>query len=240
MHAPRSDQTRMPAILVTAAMLLFCSIFLFLDLAESRPLRRFIFSTEQSLFEQVSIASWIVLGLLLLAVERRLNLTMPAASVLCFFAAAREADWHTHFTGYSVLKPGYYFDASFPPLQRLVVGLLVGLVAISLVVAIMGLVRRIGEKGLFQTSWGQLMLVASLTLVTAKLLDRVPGLFKSWAGSEAPPEVTFFMICCEEGLEMLVPIFLCAAGVSRIGARLRRERAAAARDDSDRGTRRSE
>lgn len=162
--------------------------------------------SESGLFEMVSEPLWLALGVLVLIVLRPATPATVSGAIICAACAAREADLHKHFTSESVLKIGFYHDSAHPVLQRVLFGVLMVILAGSMILVVGALVRRVreGEKP-FQ-SWGLFAVIAMGTLVLTKVLDRTPNMLDDATGFVFPENLRGVLRAWEEGFEMLLPV----------------------------------
>lgn len=139
-----------------------------------------------------------------------------AVTVLLLAAAAREMDWHKHWTGTSVLKVSYYLHPG-PLLPKLVA---LGVLAAILAAAWHWLRRPRGE-------WLHPVTICFfVTMVISKILDRAINLLAEDYDVHVGPSIHALVSALEESIELSLPL-IAAYGLWRFGLRWQRARRAA-------------
>jgi hypothetical protein len=161
--------------------------------------------------ETITTLLWLVTAAGVVVVRRGSVISL-AIAYLCLAAAARELDWHTAFTGYSVLKIGFYHRAEHALHHQLIAGLvMLGLIG-SVTVLVVALVRRIrSTPRVMVPAWGWVLIVTAVTLVGSKVVDRAPAVLIEDADIRFSARTYGAMLAVEEGLEMLLPLGILAA-----------------------------
>ncbi|MFA9480458.1 hypothetical protein ACERK3_19500 [Phycisphaerales bacterium AB-hyl4] len=188
--------------------------------AWSERSRRLLYAEEAGLLEVASAVLWLGLAASLFIIFRPTNWRVTAAAVVCLFAAAREASWHDRFTGYSVMKIGYYLDPSYPFAQRLLFAVAIAVGVACIVIVGLTLFRHLRENPTGQAAWVQHLLLVLVVGVTAKVLDRSPAIIEDATGVALPTLLAQIMHAWEEGLEMLLPVLLFIAALLFVRARM--------------------
>lgn len=166
---------------------------------------------ETGPFEQASPWLWLALALWIPLVFRKPTLEVAAGMIVAVAAAAREWDWHVAFTGYSMLKPPFYYREG-DTLERIIAGGIMLLVIASVVVLVARLIHlRPWKRPL--PWWVFALGFAFGMLVFTKAVDRLPAILRDDLGlinldEHASVRMVFYAI--EEGLEMMLPIFFAA------------------------------
>lgn len=167
---------------------------------------------EHGPVENTSVIFWLLAVVLILALHSYRHVNEWAFAILFAGFAAREADGHKAFTGESMLKDDYY-QFSTDPLWAKV---LAGVIAILLIAALLYVLIRVFCFLFLEGGWRRgsgLWLGAGFALLfITKALDRSPGILKEDFGIELPFSSVLFL-SLEEGLEILMPAFLCLAVV---------------------------
>lgn len=156
--------------------------------------------------EDASMWGWIVLSVLCLVILRSVTLASLSGSVLCLAAAAREADWHKEFTGYSVMKIGFYHHPEYGVGARLLAFVIMALVITSAVIVIRSLVRNWRESPQNAPEWGVVACISIGWLVAMKVADRFRDVFGSLTGIEFGDTSKNILSAWEEGGELLLPV----------------------------------
>ena len=176
-----------------------------LGLPQSRTTTLF---EETGPFEQASPWLWLALALFIALVFRRPTLEVAAGMILAVAAAAREWDWHVAFTGYSMLKPPFYYREG-EPLERVIAGGIMLLVFASVVVLVARLIHLRPWKRP-RPWWAFALGFAFFMLVFTKAVDRAPGILRDDLGVDLTDGVRLICYAIEEGLEMMLPLFFAA------------------------------
>ena len=168
---------------------------------------------ETGPFEITSLLLWLIACIAVFALLRpRISIWLAISmSIVILIAAGREADLHKAFTGYSVLKLGYYFDGSFPLTQRLIFSgiMLIFIAALArITVAIIECLRT--RRGPLR-GWESLVLIALTLVVLTKLTDRAPNMIEDLFSVTVGEGVRRYTKAFEEGMETLVPLLLIMA-----------------------------
>lgn len=162
--------------------------------------------SEHGIVEMINAIAWLVAALVFAWMAWRGRDRVATLAVFPLFAAAlREADLHTAFTGYSVLKVSFWLDGRFDPLHKAVVAavLLPTLVSLGLLVA--RLLRRLRRGHLGSPAMATLLLAIAL-LVFSKVCDRAPAVLSESYGVELSAFARRWTQALEEGLELLLPL----------------------------------
>ncbi len=169
---------------------------------------------ETGPFERASPWFWLGLGVLIVLVFRRATPGVVAGVVLSLAAAAREWDLHKFFTGYSVLKPGFYTHAEYPLHQQAIAGVLV-LAALASGFYLLRLVWKLRPWASSpRPAWLYALVFACFMLVFTKALDRAPAVIRGDLGVQLPVRVDLLMSAWEEGLEMLLAVYFAGVVLS--------------------------
>lgn len=176
-------------------------------LALRLPPERFkwVFS-EAGPFETASEFLWLALAAATVIVWRRLTLPVMAAVILCLAAAAREAEFHKAFTGYSVLKVGFYTDLSRGLGPKLIAGVFVAIVVASAVIILIRLRELLPTWRAHRRPWAVAAGLAIGGLAGLKALDRLPGILAESFGVMVPRVVMPTVSALEEGMEAALPV----------------------------------
>lgn len=162
--------------------------------------------SETGFFEQISPWLWLSLGAMAIAVVGRLDLVAGASAAVCIACAAREWDMHKEFTGYSMLKPGFYLSSEYPLHQQLLSGLSLVILAASCVGLVWHL-WRIWPRGRQPVPpWMWAMFASGGMLVGTKLLDRMPNILLEEFDVALGPAMLRLFRAWEEGLEASLPL----------------------------------
>lgn len=169
---------------------------------------------EAGPFERASPWFWIGLSVLIVLVFRRATPGVASGVVLSLAAAAREWDMHKSFTGYSVLKPGFYTPTEHPFHQQIIAGVLV----VAVLASAFYLVRLVWKLRPWASSprpaWLFALAFACFMLVFTKVLDRAPAIIREDLGVELPVRIDLLMAAWEEGLEMLLAVYFAGVVLS--------------------------
>ena len=163
---------------------------------------------ETGPFEQASPWLWLAFALWIPLVFRKPTLEVAAGMIVAVAAAAREWDWHIRFTGYSMLKPPYYYREG-DTLGRIIAGAIMLLVIASVVV----LVARLIHLRPWKRPWPWWVFALGFAfgmLVFTKAVDRAPAIMDEQFGIKLGPSMRQVFYAVEEGLEMMLPIFFAA------------------------------
>lgn len=170
--------------------------------------------SEEGPIERGSEVLWLGLGACILVWLRPPTLPVIAGVLVCLACAAREADFHKRFTGYSVLKFGFYLDGGFPLSHRMLAGALVGLLALSTLILLLRLAELAREQGRPAPAWLKVAVIGLVTLVITKVMDRSPKLLEEEAGILLPVRALGAVAAVEEGLESVLPVVFGVAVLS--------------------------
>ena len=181
-HPLRNPRIRRAALYATAGAALVATLLAIPALALDQSLFERLFF-EGGPIEIASTWGWIVLALLCLVTLRPLTLASVAGSLLCLAAAAREADWHKSFTGYSVMKLGYYFEGDRAIGARAVAFLAMALVVASTIVVVGAVIKRWREADQRPPKWGIAAGVSFAWLAATKVADRFRDVVGDWTGA---------------------------------------------------------
>lgn len=183
------------------------------------PTRLRLYGDERSPVERTTFWSWIALAIVLPIVVRSLSASVLAGSAVCLAFAAREADWHKLFTGYSVLKPKFYLLPEQAWTTRLAAALLVGVAIAAAWIALRALWRSALGDGGMGAAWVRLGAVVAALAIGTKAVDRLPQIVGA-IGVDVPAGVRLSFKAFEEFGEFLLPILMLAVAV--LFARVRR------------------
>lgn len=162
--------------------------------------------SEEGIVERGSSVLWVALAALALLKGGRPTLGDVAGALVALACAAREADFHKRFTGFSVLKPAYYLKEAHPPGERALVAGLVMLLGVS--AAVLG-ARVLGTMWSMRRrlpAWAMSALIGLVTLAFSKALDRGPKMLEDLAGVEVREPARAALHALEEGLESVLPL----------------------------------
>lgn len=176
------------------------------------PTKLALYGGEGSLAEVASMWAWVLVAVALPVVLHAATGNVVAASAVCLACAAREADWHKLFTGYSILKPKFYLLEQHPISSRLIAAIVVGFVLTSAVITARALWRGARKDGGLRAPWVWVLLVALVLLVVGKAADRLPEILEPT--SMALPEATRRSLrAIEEITELLLPALVLTAAI---------------------------
>ncbi|TFZ02175.1 hypothetical protein EZ313_12910 [Ramlibacter henchirensis] len=165
---------------------------------------------EGSLIEDLTIALYLVAAVGILAVWRSLPKGVAAALALTMLAfAAREADWHIHFTGTSMLRVSYYLGPA-PLTHKLLSFAAVGALLAGWLYLTIRAVRAWRSKRLHAGAVGANTLTFLGVLVFAKLLDRLLSVLAEDFGVATNDAMRALQVAIEEPLEMVLPVIVLA------------------------------
>lgn len=169
---------------------------------------------ETGPFEQASPWLWLALGAVVVATYRRATPGVVAGVIVCLACAAREWDIHKSFTGYSVLKPGFYLSREYALSHQIIAGTAVVALGVSALILLHKLWRLRPWASRPRPAWFFALAYAFLMLVLTKVLDRTPAILRDDFGFELPEKVRMLMAAWEEGMEMLLPVFFAGLVLS--------------------------
>jgi hypothetical protein len=133
-----------------------------------------------------------------------------ALTVTLLAAAAREADWHKHWTGTSVLRVSYYYGSA-PAAQRLVAAIIVA----TVLVAAWHLARRAWRGWWPALRRGEAFAATVGVLFTAlaagKVLDRSRAMLAEQFGIVMTQATADLVRVLEETLELSLPLLALLA-----------------------------
>ena len=155
--------------------------------------------------ETASLWGWVALSAMCLLTLRPTSLVSLAGCVLSLAAAAREADWHKSFTGYSVMKIGYYFDAEHGLDARALAFIVMALVIASAVIVVRAIIERWRETEQDPPDWGVVAVIAVGWLAATKVADRFRDVVGDLTGIEFSETAKTILSSWEEGGELLLP-----------------------------------
>jgi len=186
-------------------------------LSQTLPLPTVLwFFSEAGPVERLSHWLWVALALLCLALpwirsgQMRVG-SGAAGAFLALFAAAREANFHLEFTGYSVLKIPYYYRAEHAGPVRLIVMVVMATAIVALVVVVHRLWKTALRDPRRFAPWKPLALLAIALLPVSKSFDRSPDLLDKTFGFVMEPRVRELFRSIEESYEMMIPIIIIVA-----------------------------
>lgn len=188
-------------------------MLLLMGLAIPTDRLRDIFS-EEGPFERLSVVFWIGLAAIAVVARRPLTLGAVCGAYVALCCAARELDWHKHFTGYSVLKPGFYFKAEQPLGARAAAAVIVAGLGLSAAVVARGLWLRLRHEGRPLRPWAVVSGIGLALLAGTKVLDRSTGMVQDALGYDFPEGMRNIVVSFEEGVEMVLPVIFMVAVVS--------------------------
>jgi len=167
--------------------------------------------SETGAVEGGSILAWFALAVAIVVLLGPRTLSAWAGVVLCVFAAAREADWHKEFTGYSVLKPGFFLSSEHELTHQLIAAPIVALTAASVIFVCYRMFKRIRSLENPNVGWVWGLGFSIFVLVGSKLLDRAPAILRDDFGITVGEGILAAGLALEEGLELWLPgVFLGA------------------------------
>ncbi|MFA9479733.1 hypothetical protein ACERK3_15710 [Phycisphaerales bacterium AB-hyl4] len=202
---PSSPLTRATLLTLVVATIMLSLLPWYFTSEQSR---RWLYADESGLFEVTSLWLWLGVASAMFIILRPFTWRVAAAAFVCLLAAAREADWHKHFAGYSVLKIGYYIDPSFPLTQRLLIGVIVAAGVACFIVVGLTCYRYLRHQEPHRMPWAQLLLIVVAVGIGSKVLDRTPAIAEDMFGITIPDMAQQMMQSKEEGLEMFLPVLL--------------------------------
>lgn len=162
---------------------------------------------ETGPFEQASPWLWLGLAVLIVAVFRRASRGVIAGVILSVAAAAREWDMHKSFTGYSVLKPGFYTTTEYPLHQQAIAGVIVLAILASGAYLAWLFWKLRPWMSSPRPAWLFALALAIFMVGFTKVLDRAPAIIRNDFGIHLPERLDLLMGAWEEGLEMLLAVF---------------------------------
>jgi hypothetical protein len=211
------DRWLVRAVALSTVALVVVMVILPFVLDES--MRSRLYGDERSPVERTTFWSWIALAVALPVVVRSLSTAVLAGSAVCLAFAAREADWHKLFTGYSVLKPKFYVLPEHPWTTRLVAALVVAVAIVAAWIALRALWRAALGDGGVAAAWVRIGAIVAALAIGTKAVDRLPQIVGSF-GIDVPTGVRLSFKSFEELGEFLLPFLLLAVAI--LFARLRR------------------
>ena len=174
--------------------------------------RRFaLFFSEAGPIENATLWGWVLLAGFSVVVLRRITRPSLSGMVLCLAAAAREADWHKEFTGYSVMKIGFYHDSARGVGERLLAFFIVAAVIASAVILVRSVLTRWRLSAEKPPTWGVVTVLAIGWLITTKIADRFRDIFNDLTGFEFSETAKNMLSAVEEGGELLLPLLFGVA-----------------------------
>jgi hypothetical protein len=195
---------------VLPMLAVYMVLLLVLATVLSGPAFQLTFS-EHGIVEMINAVAWLIVALLFARIAWRGRELVAVLSVFPLFAAAlREADLHTAFTGYSVLKVSFWFDGRFEPLHKLLAAAVLLPTLVSLGWLAVLLVRRLRMGDLGRPAISMLLLAIGL-LVFSKACDRAPAVLLESYGVDLPAFVRRWTQALEEGIELTLPAFFAWA-----------------------------
>lgn len=162
---------------------------------------------ETGPFEQASPWLWLGLAVLIVAVFRRATRGVFAGVILSVAAAAREWDMHKSFTGYSVLKPGFYTTTEYPLHQQIIAGVIVLAIFASAAYLVWLLWKLRPWMSSPRPAWLFALALAVFMVGFTKVLDRAPAIIRNDFGIDLHERLILLMGAWEEGLELLLAVF---------------------------------
>lgn len=207
-------QGRRPAVaLVAAAAMVAVALWLLLPAADMR-----ILMAEGGLVERVTLLGYALavcvlsFGLVCCVGKR----VWSAVFVLVLALAAREMDWHIHWTGKSVLKLSFYLGGA-PAAHKAV-----GAACVLAVVAALAYLAAAHGRGLLRLLRAGTAPVATATIFVAtivltKLLDRSVILVRGSTGAAAESAAAL-MLALEETVEIALPLLVTLAALQAMRA----------------------
>ncbi|NRA57345.1 MAG: hypothetical protein HRU13_04420 [Phycisphaerales bacterium] len=220
-NTSRQDAGRWPFLGSVALALISATVLITLGLALPEERTQALFD-ESGPFEQASPWLWITLSLWIPLVFRKPTIGVAAGMVIALAAAAREWDWHVAFTGYSVLKPPFYYRSDHTIFvdgveQAISTGLperiLAAAIMLLVVASVAVLVSRLIALQPWKRPWAWWVLALGFAfgmLVFTKVIDRAPALLDENLGITLGPRARQAFYAIEEGLEMMLPFFFAA------------------------------
>lgn len=216
-HVDPVDRRLVRVVSFAVVALIVVMVVLPFLLDEATRLR--LYGDETSPIEVVSAWAWVVLAGMLPVVFRSCSPAVLAASVVCLAFAAREADWHKLYTGYSVLKPKFYLLQEQEWTTRAVAAIVVLAAVASGWIALRALWRSARVDGGVGAAWVRLAIIVAALGVATKLTDRLPAIVGS-VGVDVPAGVRLSFKSFEELGEFLLPFLMLV--VALLFARVRR------------------
>ncbi|MFM7135203.1 MAG: hypothetical protein ACKO0W_12915 [Planctomycetota bacterium] len=177
-----------------------------------------IYGAEGSIVEWASCIAWIALALVFPFVLRSRSRAVLAGSFVFLACAAREADLHIALTGYSVLKPRFLLDSSFPLGSRLIVACILAVLVTATVLSVHGFLRAAGPAGGLRAPWVRVAVATPVAAVLLKALDRIPALARRGIG-DIDESLLVSLRAIEENFEFALPFGALVA--ARMYARAR-------------------
>jgi len=167
--------------------------------------------TEGGPVETASERAWLALAAVALATIRPTTVASLGGVLLCLAAAAREADWHKSFTGYSVMKIGFYFQAERTLGARALALVVMALVIASGVLVVRSVIAHWRESPENPPDWVVIACVSVGWLVATKVADRFRGVVGDFTGIEFGETTKTLLSAWEEGGELLLPPLFATA-----------------------------
>lgn len=197
-------------------LLIYLAHLTFLALSLPKEVFDALFA-ETGPYEGMSIVLWVTLGGLLLLSLPLQPRSVLAMAVLSFVFAAREADWHKHFTVMSLTKIKFYLSPDVPVMQKILGGIVFIAVTVALVYLAKRLYNYLVHEGGLRSPLGQLLILPAVLLPLSKILDRIASQIYEIFGVRLPGTMSQLIAAYEEGLEMALPaLFIVALLLLRI------------------------
>lgn len=202
-----------PVLIRTALWLLALLLVLpSIALVLTHEQREAVYAGEGSIIEWVSVVQWGVLAAALPLILRRVSVNILAVMIVLLACAAREVDWHKRFTGYSVLKPKFYLSDDFPLMHRVIAAAIVGVFALSLLVAMRAIWMHAARDGWLRARWVRLTAFAFILTALSKIVDRAPAMLED-LGVKLPRTAFEMAKAFEENAEVMLPFILTGAAL---------------------------
>jgi hypothetical protein len=162
--------------------------------------------SETGPFEEMSPWLLLILAAMIPLTFRNLSLPVLGGMVISVACAAREWDMHKSFTGYSVLKPGFYLRSEYELHHQIIAGLAVLALGASVFFTVQHMLRVRPQRLRPVPMWLLAFGLGVAMLVLTKVFDRSPKILEKDFGIDLSDRMLAFMMAIEEGLEMLMPV----------------------------------
>lgn len=208
MTVPAASSRPLPRLLLL--LLLYAVLLAALAVWLPAPTRQWMFS-EQGPFEELSIPFWVLAGAWCFDPVRSRRASLVVTGLLCWAAAAREADWDRAFTADSIFKLTYYRRVAAPLYEKIPAAIVTIAIFVLILTALwMGLRFALRGGGLSQV-WLRTAALGVVVLGGVKTLDRLNNWVMDATGHYLPSLYSHIVAAYEEGFEMALPLIFALA-----------------------------